>query len=84
MDKTKKTIQEILLLIFTTLGLIGGLYVGGYLMLIKPIATLVIGFQESALTVGIVIIQLIKIFFSSIVGFLILLLGAFLGQLVNQ
>ena len=61
------------------LGILGGLYVGGWLMFIKPILYACRAFDEGILTGTIVGITILKCIFAGSVGTIIVQIGVRLG-----
>ena len=59
----KKGIRKILAVTFGILGTALAIYVGGYLLLFRPMRHLLVGFAAGALTRSDLIISVIKIFF---------------------
>ena len=75
-----KKVYEILSWTFVISGIIGGLYVGGYLMFVKPILDCLIAFDSNTLTVSMFGFTILKCLFSSIIGFSIAGVGYFFGM----
>lgn len=64
----KKNAGRVLAVLFSILGTVLGLYIGGYCLFVRPVYWLVTGFMDGTLTAGILIINVIKIFIASTVG----------------
>ena len=64
----KKNAKRGLAILFSALGIVLGLYVGGYRLFVRPVYWLVTGFTNGTLTAGILLINIIKIFIASTVG----------------
>ena len=64
----KKNAKRAIAVLFSILGTVLGLYIGGYCLFVRPVYWLVTGFMDGALTAGILIINVIKIFIASTVG----------------
>ena len=71
------TIIGILLFIAS---MIGGLYVGGWLLFIQPILDACKAFDEGILTGSIVVITVVKCVCASTVGWLIFAIGTCIGK----
>lgn len=56
-------------------GIIGGLYVGGYLLFFKPIYDAALMLDERTLTSGVIIITIAKCLIASPVGYIIFFIG---------
>lgn len=61
------------------LSIIGGLYIGGWLLFIKPIIDACKAFDTDTLTAVIIGVTLIKCLFASTVGSLIVYIGVHFG-----
>lgn len=70
------------LIIFTSI--LGGLYIGGWLMFIQPIIEACKAFDSETLTGLIVGITVLKCIFASTVGTLIAYFGTLLGSLIRD
>lgn len=79
---TKQKIRNIIGIISTVVGIIGGLYVGGWLMFIEPIMDACRAFDAGVLTGAIIGATVIKCVFASFVGSLIFLVGYYLGIMI--
>ncbi|MCR5196890.1 MAG: hypothetical protein K6D38_11245 [Pseudobutyrivibrio sp.] len=64
----KKSAKKALVVLFSILGTVLGLYIGGYWLFIRPVYWLVTSFKAGTLTAGILIINVIKIFVASTIG----------------
>lgn len=65
------------------LGIVGGLYVGGWLMFVKSILVACSAFDAGTLTGGLVGVTIVKCIFASAVGSIIFYTGYILGVLVR-
>lgn len=64
---------------FLIIGICAGAYVGGYLMLIKPIVECLAAYDANILTGSMIGITIVKCFFSGFVGSIILSIGYFIA-----
>lgn len=64
----KKNAKRVLAVLFSVLGSVLGLYVGGYWLFVRPVYWLVTGFRNGTLTAYLILINVIKIFVASTVG----------------
>lgn len=64
-------------------GIVGGLYVGGWMLFIQPIIAACQAFDAGTLTASIVGVTVIKCIFASIVGSIIAWIGMVLGAMLN-
>ncbi len=64
----KKNAKRAVAVLFSILGTVLGLYIGGYCLFVRPVYWLVTGVMDGTLTAGILIINVIKIFIASTVG----------------
>ena len=64
----KKNAKRAMAVLFSILGTVLGLYIGGYLLFVRSVYWLVIGFTNGTLTAGILLVNVIKIFIASTVG----------------
>lgn len=64
----KKNAKKALAVIFSVLGSVLGLYIGGYLLFARPVYILVTGFTAGTLTSRRLIICIIEIFVASTIG----------------
>jgi len=64
----KKSAKKAMVVLFSILGTVLGLYIGGYWLFIRPVYWLVTSFKAGTLTAGILIINVIKIFVASTIG----------------
>ena len=60
--------KKVLAVLFSILGTVLGLYIGGYWLFARPVYWLVTGFTGGTLTAGILIINIFKIFIASTIG----------------
>lgn len=74
-----KTIYSLLMWLSIVSGLIGGAYVGGYLMFVKPIIECLAMYDAGLLTGSIIGMTIIKCIFAGTVGGAIFCIGYFLG-----
>lgn len=74
--------KQLLGVLLMILGVVGGLYVGGWLMFIQPIIDACKSFDAGTLTGTIVGITVLKCIFASFVGGVIAWLGMVIGQLL--
>lgn len=74
--------KKLLGVLFIITGILGGLYVGGWLMFIQPIIDACKSFDAGTLTGTIVGVTVLKCIFASVVGGLIAWLGCVIGQLL--
>lgn len=71
----KKKCNKILGMLCYAAGIFFALYVGGWLMLIKPIHTIMIAFGAGSLTLSLLLKSIIKIAFSTTFGGLVWCIG---------
>ncbi len=64
----KKSAKKAMVVLFSILGTVLGLYIGGYWLFIRPVYWLITSFKAGTLTAGILIINVIKIFVASTIG----------------
>ncbi len=64
----KKNAKKALAVLFSVLGTVLGLYIGGYMLFVRPVYWLVIGFTDGTLTAGMLLVNIFKIFIASTVG----------------
>ncbi len=64
----KKNAKRAMAVLFSILGTVLGLYIGGYLLFVRPVYWLVTSFTGGTLTARILLINAIKIFIASTVG----------------
>lgn len=74
--------KKVLGVLFIITGIVGGLYVGGWLMFIQPIISACKSFDAGTLTGTIVGITVLKCIFASFVGGIIAWVGSVVGQLL--
>lgn len=71
----KWTFSRVLGIACYTIGILCAIYVGGWLMFIKPIQTLVLAFSAGTLSLSILLKSIIKIAFSSTFAGLVFCIG---------
>ena len=71
----KKKCNKLLGLLCYALGILAALYVGGYLMLIKPIHVIIMAFGNDMLTLPLLLKSIIKIAFSTTFAGLVWCIG---------
>lgn len=76
--------RGVIAVIIWILGAVLGLYVGGWLMFIKPIIGCCVAFDAGTLTAMMVGMTVIKCFFGSTVGSLIFLVGHCIAMLLTH
>ena len=64
----KKNAKRAMAVLFSILGTVLGLYIGGYLLFVRPVYWLVTSFTSGTLTAVLLLINVIKIFIASTVG----------------
>ena len=64
----KKNAKRALAVLFSILGTVLGLFIGGYVLFVRPVYWLIIGFKGGTLTAGMILINVFKIFIASTVG----------------
>ena len=64
----KKNAKRALAVLFSILGTVLGLYIGGYLLFVRSVYWLYVAFTSGSLTASILIVNVIKIFVASTVG----------------
>ena len=64
----KKNAKKVMAVLFSILGTVLGLYIGGYWLFVRPVYWLITSFRSGNLTAGILIINVIKIFVASTIG----------------
>lgn len=74
--------KNIIAIIIIWLGCILALYVGGWLMFIKSIIDLILGFQAGMVTGSMIALAIIKILFASIVGGIIAYIGFIIAAFI--
>jgi hypothetical protein len=80
----KENMKKIFGVLLIVLGIVGGLYVGGWLMFVKSILTACNAFDEGTLTGSLVAVTIIKCVFASSVGGVIAYIGYVLGTLLRD
>ncbi|MBQ3773846.1 MAG: hypothetical protein II833_05610, partial [Pseudobutyrivibrio sp.] len=63
-----KNAKKALAVLFSILGTVLGLYIGGYMLFVRPVYWLVIGFTDGTLTARMLLVNIFKIFIASTVG----------------
>lgn len=74
--------KNVIGILFIIVGVLGGLYVGGWLMFVQPIIAACKSFDAGTLTGTIVGITVLKCIFASFVGGIIVWVGSVIGQLL--
>lgn len=74
--------KNIIAIIIIWLGCVLALYVGGWLMFIKSIIDLILGFQAGMVTGSMIALAIIKILFASIVGGIIAYIGFIIAAFI--
>ena len=74
--------KNIIAIIIIWLGCVLALYVGGWLMFIKPIINVVLAFQAGMVTGLMIALAIIKILFASIVGGIIAYIGFIIAAFI--
>ncbi|MBR1622467.1 MAG: hypothetical protein IJ675_00955 [Pseudobutyrivibrio sp.] len=64
----KQNAKKALAVLFSILGTVLGLYIGGYCLFVRPVYWLFTGFTGGTLTASILIINVFKIFIASTIG----------------
>ncbi|MCR5416251.1 MAG: hypothetical protein K6E79_05605 [Pseudobutyrivibrio sp.] len=64
----RENAKKAMAVLFSLLGTVLGLYIGGYWLFVRPVYWLFVGFRTGTLTAHILIINIIKIFVASTVG----------------
>lgn len=64
----KKNAKRVIAALFSILGSVLGLYIGGYWLFVRPVYWIVIGFRGGTLTARLLLINIIKIFLATTVG----------------
>lgn len=64
----KKNAKRVLATLFSILGTVLGLYVGGYWLFARPVYYLVTGFKAGTLTSHMLILSIVEIFIASTIG----------------
>lgn len=75
----KECIKNVVGGLFIIAGVIGGLYVGGWLMFISPIIEAIKAFDAGTLTGMIIGVTILKCVFASFVGCIISRVGVYIG-----
>lgn len=74
--------KNIIAIIIIWLGCVLALYVGGWLMFIKPIIDVILAFQAGIVTGSMIALAIIKILFASIVGGIIAYIGFIIAAFI--
>ena len=69
--------------LFTVIGIIGGIYVGGWLMFVSPILECLRAFDAGTLTAMAIGITILKCMFASLVGYSIFYACSITGILID-
>ncbi|SDB33165.1 hypothetical protein SAMN02910298_01600 [Pseudobutyrivibrio sp. YE44] len=64
----KKNAKRAMAVLFSILGTVLGLYIGGYMLFVRPVYWLITGFTSGTLSAGMILINVFKIFIASTVG----------------
>lgn len=64
----KKNAKKVLAWLFSILGTVLAIYVGGYWLFLNPVYLLVTGFTAGRMTKTLLIVSIIKIFIASTIG----------------
>jgi len=75
-------LKKLIGILFIALGILGGLYVGGWMMFIQPIISACKAFDIGELTGMIVGVTILKCIFASAVGSFIVWAGITIGILI--
>ena len=75
--------RKIIAILVIVAGIIGGLYVGGWMLFIQPIIAACRAFDAGALTAYLVGITILKCIFASTVGTIIALVGFTAGRIIG-
>jgi hypothetical protein len=78
--KEIERMKKLLGVLFIITGIIGGLFVGGWLMFIQPIISACKSFDAGTLTGTIVGITVLKCIFAGFVGGIIIFVGCVIGK----
>ena len=76
--------RKIIAILVIVAGIIGGLYVGGWMLFIQPIIAACRAFDAGALTAYLVGITILKCIFASTVGTIIALVGFTAGRIIGE
>lgn len=80
----KQTTKDFLAYSIVIIGIILGLYVGGWIMFIKPIMSCCYAFDAGVLTVADVGVAAIKCVFASFVGYIIFLIATITATFIRD
>lgn len=75
--------KNVIGILVAIIGIVGGLYIGGWLMFIQPIMEACQHFDAGTLTGVIVGATVLKCIFASAVGSVIAYVGVFLGAIIR-
>lgn len=78
--KKSRIVKDIIGNLLIAAGVVGGLYVGGWLMFIQPIIEACMAFDAGTLTGLIVGITVLKCIFATAIGSIIAYIGVFVGS----
>lgn len=81
--KKSKIVRSIIGNLLIATGVVGGLYVGGWIMFIQPIIEMCKSFDAGTLTSLIVGVTALKCIFASAVGAVIAYIGVFIGSVLK-
>lgn len=79
----KEYIKNIVGSLFIIAGIVGGLYVGGWLMFISPIIEALKAFDAGTLTGMMVGVTVLKCILASVVGGIIARVGIYIGTVIK-
>lgn len=81
--KKSKIVKNIIGNLLIAVGVVGGLYVGGWIMFIQPIIEACKAFDAGTLTGLIVGVTVLKCIFATAVGSIIAYIGVFVGSILK-
>lgn len=76
--------RKLIGILLITVGILGGLYVGGWLMFIYPILEACSAFDNGTLTAMLIGVTVFKVIFAGVTGIAIAWLGFLLGAIIIQ
>lgn len=82
MKKKYRDWTGVVILVFALIGVILGLYVGGWLMFVKPILAACALLDSGMLTGGILGMTIIKCLLASVVGWIVFYVTALIGTII--
>ena len=82
MKKKYRDWTGVVILVFALIGVILGLYVGGWLMFVKPILVAYALLDSGMLTGGILGLTIIKCLLASVVGWIVFYVTALIGTII--